>query len=476
MAGSKLHAWEFPLILIPPVWIMVGIASIYFLSSILAGWFYPMQSFEPDLAAYFVFFREFMSGGDSLHGLGYFNHPKALLVFLLGPLGNHLAAIFLSAAFCGLLGVVVYQIGLRCFGVEGALLWVGILLFDPGRIFYTLQSGADFYVAVFLFSAISLCLTGRWASAGFVVFLACLVKPVAVPCALQFLLAPVSRARRLALLTLPALAVGVTLAVHKIFLGSWLAPGNFLAEFARLRQVPGTPFWELPHFVFWEFLVRNRLGWTALFGCVGFCVWIWRDRARLCHPLFLMPVLLFLGYVLLAASNPFMPFFRFFWPIEVWFAGYSAYGIYCLAKIVARKFPSAFPALLFLGLVALATQSLLIWNKYHVSIARPMETERRFFLKAADVLKTGMADGDTVVAPLASLPILMFHSGSQNPGRSILAQESVGASDFDWLVWAPRSYLTGPAAGAARKILDSGGYELICLDSNSGVWRKNHRE
>ena len=58
---------------------------------------YPHGVFDPDLLAYFVYFRNWLTHTSSLHEIDYFTVPKPLLVFGLGPLADASLAFMITA-------------------------------------------------------------------------------------------------------------------------------------------------------------------------------------------------------------------------------------------------------------------------------------------------------------------------------------------------------------------------------------------
>src|SRR5207249_1730301 len=69
---------------------------------------------------------------------------------------------------------------------------------------------------------------------------------------------------------------------------------------------------------------------------VGLALWLARDTRRLRSPVVLLPLLFLAGYVLLGVVSPYAPFFRFFWPVQVWFLGFILFGMLRAARRVAR--------------------------------------------------------------------------------------------------------------------------------------------
>src|SRR5262249_33280766 len=147
---------------------------------------------------------------------------------------------------------------------------------------------------------------------------------------------------------------------------------------------------------------------TAPFGVVGLVVWIGRDKSRLTHPFFLAPLALAGGYVALSLTTPFIAFARFFWPIQVWFACFIVYGMARTAPRLAPE-PRAFRiavagALLFF----LFDEQMGRQLHYRSHFAAPFQDAMHFVETTDGVLASARANGDTILAPIAFFPYLLW--------------------------------------------------------------------
>src|SRR6185436_10937516 len=166
--------------------------------------------------------------------------------------------------------------------------------------------------------------------------LSALVKPVTLPCALHLLAVDDHPRRRTwGAALLPLLAIPLTLGANVALLGSPFASERFFAGFDAMSRGELMPAGELVRFVVWIQLAKQAFVATAPIGFVGLGVWLAQDRRRLAHPLLLVPLLFLGGYVALSIRMPFVPFFRFFWPLQVWFLGFIVFGAVEIARRLA---------------------------------------------------------------------------------------------------------------------------------------------
>ncbi|MCK6555985.1 hypothetical protein L6Q96_15620 [Candidatus Binatia bacterium] len=424
---------------------------------------YPLHVFDTDLLAYFVFFRDWATGTGALHGLDYFFQPKPLLVFTLGPLGNVHTAVACTSVATGLLGAAVYLVGRDSFGRTVGILWSLALLLDPSRTFLTLKSSADLYLTALVFVSIWLLIAGRFTLAAACVLLAALIKPVALPCALQFLLVPAPIHRRLAYAALPALALPATLLGNHLLLGSALDPGQYLAQFAALRDTTGISPGEVIHFALWTQLVDTRFVSTAPLGALGLLMWLAADRTRLTHPLFLLPLLVLGGYLALSVATPYMPFFRFFWVLEVWFLGYLMFAIVSIGRLVGGAGSRLAAAATALMLLFLVDDSLTQYARYRDHYALPMERNMEFVQAAADTLARERRGGEVVLAPLAFQSYLMWTAPPGTPDTVVLSAEAAARhglkSPPPWILDVPAGYVSDPARALVDGLEATATYE-----------------
>ena len=284
--------------------------ALHVAQAVVVARLYPWLTYDTDLLAYFVYFRNWLDGTTGLHGIAFFPVPKPLLVFVLGPLGHPAWAFACSAAVSGAFGVVVYLLGRRTFGRTVGVVTSILLLLDAEKAVLAVRSKADLYLALLLFVALYLGVRRRLVGSALCVFLSALVKPVTLPCSVFFLLADAPRRTRWLCALVPLAAVPLILLANHVLVGGALAPASFFAGFTALRETAAIGPGEVLHFVVWTQLVRHAFATTAVLGLVGLVVWLRRDRRRLTSPVLLLPLLFLGGWVLLGVASPYTPFWN----------------------------------------------------------------------------------------------------------------------------------------------------------------------
>jgi hypothetical protein len=428
---------------------------------VLAHWF-PNHVFDADLLAYFVYFRNWVTHNAALFGVPYFTHPKPLLVFTLGPLASASLAFYCSAIASAILGSLLYLIGREAFGRMAGILFSLLFLADSSTSVLTLKSSADMYITFFLFLALYLYGRGRWVGASVSLFLSALIKPVTLPCALCFLIPDVRSKKGWLCALFPVLAIPLTLWANKVLLGSLFGSDSFFREFAALRDSSPIATGDVVHFAFWTQLVKNRFVTTAPLGFVGVLVWLARDRRRLTSPLFLMPLLFVIGYLMLSIASPYMPFFRFFWALEIWFLGFLAFGILETARRLSRgqrwlEFAAAGLLLFFL-----ANDLIILQLRYRDQFAIPFEESMAFVSSTRETLANKPVAGERILAPLAFLPYLMWELN----GRSsiVITAEHAAVQGYDgrpeWILDVPDIYANPRTRDFVAQLVKDGGYRI----------------
>lgn len=431
---------------------------------------YPEQRYDPDLLAYFVYFRNWLTGDPSLQGAAFFMLPKALLVFGLGPLGDPSAAFYCTAAASATLGGIVYTLARDYFGRLAALVVSAFLLLDPARVFLSLRSSADIYLALFLFAAVLLEERGRLLAAAGCVLLSALVKPVTLPCALYFLTVQGAGRRRWVAAALPLLAIPATAWSNQVLLGGHNVAGRFFAEFTVLRGGESVGMDNVLHFALWTQLVKDRFAATAAWGVIGLLLWVAGDRRRLVGPLILTPLLFLSGYVILGAVSPFMPFYRFFWPLEIWFLMFVVYGALEGARRLAggsRRMEVAVAGVVFwLLLDGYAARQV----SYRRDVAMVLERGVSFARAVAPELEARRNPGERILVPMALEPYLLWEIPALRIGDIVTAEQAAletGGAAPEWIVHAPRLYASDAATQRVPQIVAAGGYEVVASDGEA---------
>lgn len=452
---------------------MAAFFAVHLLHAAVFARLYPDNLYDPDLLAYFVYFRNWLAHDTTLHGVAYFTHPKPLLVFVLGPLASVSLAFACSALASAALGSVVYLIGRDCFGRPAGMLFSLFLLLDPSKAVLTLKSSADLYVAVFLFLALYESVRRKLAAASAWLFLSALVKPVTLPCALYFLAVEPRRRSVWLWVLVPFLALPLTMLSNDVLLGSALGSDQFLKEFATLREGATVGPGEVLHFALWTQLVKNRFVSTAPWGFLGVLLWLAADRRRLTSPLLLVPLLFLGGYFLLSVESRYMPFFRFYWALEIWFLGFVIFGILEAARRLANGRAWVKSGVTCLLLFFLMDDYVLRQLSYRDTFALPFEESMAFVQSSRTVLEKGRTNGERILAPLAFLPYLLWELQSEGGATAIVTAESAVLHDPtvqpDWILDVPRIYASPAAREFVAQLVRGGGYEIRLTDGKAAL-------
>lgn len=434
---------------------------------------YPGQRFDPDLLAYFTYFRNWVSDDRVLQQLPYFTAPKLLLVATLGPLADATLAFYCTMLVSATLGSVLYLLWRDHFGRTTAIAASLFLLVDPSKAMLTLRSSADLYLAFLLFLAVLLCDRGRVLAAATALLGAALVKPVAVPCAAYFLLAARPVRRRLLAVAIPLLAVPITLLGNHALLGDALGGTQFFAEFASMGGNAAIGWEGVIHYALWSQLVKARFLATASFGVVGILLWIDADRARLKQPLLLMPLLFLAGYLTLGLVTRFPPYFRYFWPLEIWFLPFIVFGALEGARRIAAGTRWLQRAIVAVVLVLLADSFVGRFIDYHRDYARPAEHAMRFADAAREILRAGRQPGSTVLVPLGLLPFMMWEFSDAARDRLVYTAEQVARDSTplhpDWVLHIPGMYTDDGARTRVAAIIADGSLTIVMRDERAAL-------
>jgi len=454
-------------------WCVAGVLIANLAHLFLFDRLYPEHRLDPDLLAYITYFRNWVADDHMLHALPYYTGPKALLVFTLGALGNVSAALACSALASALLGAVVYLIARDAFGRPAALATSLFLLLDPSKAFLTLKSSADLYLALLLFLAILLSDRKWLIGAAFCLFLSVLVKPVTLPCALYFLVAPDSRARRWSAALIPFAAAPLILLANHALLGSAFGGSRYFDEFASMAAKEPLGPGELVHYALWSQLIRIRFVSTASWGLVGMLLWIGDDRSRLTRPLVLLPLLFLFGYIALSAALPFPPYFRYFWPLEIWFLMFLVHGVLEGARRLAGTNTWQRRAIAGVVLVLLANGLIERQLDYQRQYATPIEQSMRFASAATDLLHAQRRSGETIVAPLSMLPYLMWDLPEAGRTSSVDTAERIAREQLSvrpaWIIDIPQMYKTDATGRWIQDIARDGAYQVYVTDGQSAL-------
>jgi len=445
------------------------------------GQLYPQHRYDTDLAAYFIYFRNWLDQSSALYAVNFFPVPKPLPVFLLGPIGNANWAFYLSAVASASLGSLVYLIARKFFSRSVGILFSLVLLLDPMKGILTVESSADLYLSFFFLLALYLSSINRSLLSSVCLLLSALVKPVTLPCALYFLLDPkIEKKKRWICAVLPLLSIPLTLLVHYAVLGGTAGLARFISEFTTLRDVPALMPGQVPAFVLWTQLVKTRFPLTALWGFLGIFLWLVNDRKHLTSPLLLLPLLFLSGYILLSLSNPYTPFFRFFWPIELWFLAFLSYGV---VEGMRRFFPTqevARKGAVCLILFFLLDDSFKYYFNYRDKFALPFEGGMAFVNNSLQIIEQEKKAEETILTSLAFVPPVLWAIKGYDRANIVFSIEESSvrtpALQPDWVVYVPTISANPRTRQWVDRLLIEGGYEARLTNGSSFLFRKKLSE
>jgi hypothetical protein len=455
--------------------------GLFCLHLVRALWFwreYPHGPYDPDLLAYFVYWKNLVGGIHALREVPYFTVPKPLLVFLLGPLGDPRLAFAVSAIAAAALGTLVYLIGRQAFGVAAGTVASLALLLDIQDATLTLRSSADLYLTAFLFASVYCAMRRRYVASACCLALGALVKPVVLPCALYFLTVE-GRDRRRAVWSslVPLAALPLTLVSNRVLLGSFFGVERFFSAFDAMSAGAPLPTLELLRVAVWLQLVKDTFAATAPWGVVGLAAWLARDKTRLTSPLIVMPLLCLGGYLLLNIKTPFVPFFRFFWPLEVWFLAFVVFGMLeTIRRAIRRQRLVRFLTVAVL-LGFLADDLVSREMRYKHAFADPMEKVMEFAVDAAGTLGRERLPGQTVLAPPALFPHVLwaFEELRAHPDRVVVTEQAADAASPalpDWVLYVPRAFVKPTTKEYVDALLASGSYRLVTGTPEAALFRE----
>jgi hypothetical protein len=427
---------------------------------------YPDVVYDPDLVAYFVYFRNWFTGVTSLHDAPYFTVPKPLLVFLLGPLDSAHATFVVSTVCAGLFGTLVYLICRKVFDRTTGILCSALLLLDVDRMTLTARGSADFYLALLLYASIYAALVRRYAASGIAIALAALVKPVALPCAVHLLAVEgEDRRRAWAGAAIALVALPLVLLSNQVLLGSPFGTQRFFSGFASMSDAAQIPTGDLLRFVLWVEFAKTIFVATVPFGVLGLVGWLAGDKRRLTNPFFLTPLALLAGYVALSITTPFIPFFRFFWSVQVWFGCFIVFGMVQTCRRLVPEPRTLRVAATAACLYFLADDQIHRHVYYQSHFAGPFEEAMKFVSTTDPLLANDRRPGETILTPVAFLPYLLWTLDDVRKDPSLLRMvEQQDQQEYerfvapDWVLYVPAAILRDETRNRVYALLESGLY------------------
>lgn len=461
------HAWVWPLLLF----------CLHLTQALLYAYLYPYQVYDTDLFAYFIYFRNWLDHTQALHSATFFPVPKPLLVFLLGPLGNPWFAFSVSAIATAGLGSTLYLIARNAFGHTPALLFSIFLLLDPFKGILALRSSAELYLCLFFFLSLYLASRDQYGLSSVCIALSALVKPVTLPAAFFFLFAPQLGLKKRWVYTAIALsALPLTFLVLHEVAGGTTSSERFFNEFTAMRNTTAVTPDQVLSFVFWTQLVKTRFPLSAAFGFLGIIMWLAADRRRLTDPLLLFPLSFLAGYIALSVVSPYSPFFRFFWPIEIWFLAFLVYGIVEGARRIMFEHTTQYKVVTGFLLFFLLDDSLQYYFRYRNKFVLPFENGMAFVQRSLEFLKRERHEHESVMTSLAFVPPVMWTLKSYDQTDIILSVEEKATKGErvqpDWILYVPTISANLQTNEWLNEIVRAGNYQLQLQEGTSALLRR----
>jgi hypothetical protein len=301
------------------------------------------------------------------------------------------------------------------------------------------------------------------------------VKPVALPCALHLLAVQNDRRRwAWAAAVIPFCFVPLVFASNYALLGSLLGPDRFFAGFDTISDGMLMPSTEVLRFVVWVQLVKSSFVATAPIGFLGMVAWLAADKQRLTHPFFLVPLLFLLGYVAMSTVTPFVPFFRFFWLVQVWFVGFIVHGVAEIGRALGGDRRWARVAMMTALLAFLCDDHLVRQLRYRHAFAGPFQEAMAFVASTSPTLTHQRREGETILTPLAFLPYLLWQldDAREHPNVLVLAEDWARTpirTKPDWILYVPESYLSRETRHYVDQLLATGDYATRIVEGSSAL-------
>ena len=177
-----------------------------------------------------------------------------------------------------------------------------------------------------------------------------------------------------------------------------------------------------------------------------------------------LPILFLVGWILLGVVSPYAPFFRFYWPLQMWFLGFILFGVLHTAAWLAggeRRVAAAIAGVL---LVLLAGDHVTAAGGYREHLVLPFEHAMEFLGGTTDTLRRERRPGETVVAPLAFVPYLMLELGVRDAG-TVYPSGTPTTRPPDWIVYLPEP----GADDALARLTAEGGYQIRASDGRDAL-------
>jgi len=184
--------------------------------------------------------------------------------------------------------------------------------------------------------------------------------------------------------------------------------------------------------------------------------------------------LLFLGgYLLLSLVSRFMPFFRFFWTLDVWFLMFLVYGVVEGTRRLAADQRWVQVACAGFAFWLLADAGILRQIDYRRDIALSFEHGMDFASVAEPLLQARLQATQRVMAPIALAPYFMWQLPEAARAHRIETAEQ-GAIELpdnppEWIVYVPDLYASAASQNWVPDVIQHGNYHVIAGDGTAAL-------
>jgi hypothetical protein len=187
-----------------------------------------------------------------------------------------------------------------------------------------------------------------------------------------------------------------------------------------------------------------------------------------------MPLLFVLGYLLLSRAVPYVPFFRYFWPLEVWFLGFLVFGILETARRLSGAQRWVRLTLAGVLLFFLTDDLLTCQLRYRQDFALPFEQSMAFVTSSRDMLARQVgAEAQQILAPLAFVPYLTWELNGPRRIERIIIAEHMAVNEAttrpEWILDMPEIYANPRTREIVAQLIKDGGYKVRLTDGKAAL-------
>jgi hypothetical protein len=182
------------------------------------------------------------------------------------------------------------------------------------------------------------------------------------------------------------------------------------------------------------------------------------------------------GYLTLSITSPYSPFFRFFWPIELWFLAFLVYGIVEGVRRITLGQAVQHKAVMCFLCFFLFDDSLQYYFRYRNNFTLPFEEGMAFVQRSLDILKRERQTDESVMTSLAFVPPVMWTLNSYDRTDTVLSVEEKATKGErvqpDWIIYVPTISANLKTNEWLDEIVRAGHYQLQLQKGTSALLRR----